>query len=127
MWKPRSHILTPLTELTKVPRGSKLFKWDKAQDKAFQEIKKLISKSTMLIFPDFNKVFEIHTDASDYQLGSVISQDKKPIAFYSNKLTVTQRNYTVGEREMLSIVKTLNEFCTMLLGHKLKIYTDHKI
>ena len=39
---------------------------------------------------------------------------------------MTQRNYTVGEREMLSIVKTLNEFCTMLLGHKLKIYTDHK-
>ena len=83
-----THI-NPSTELTKVPRGSKFFKWDKVQDKAFQEIKKLISKSTMLIFPDFNKVFEIHTDASDYQLGSVISQDKKPIAFYSNKFTVT--------------------------------------
>jgi hypothetical protein len=80
----------------------------------------------MLIFPDFNKVFEIHTDASDYQLGSVISQDQKPIAFYSKKLTAAQRNYTVGEREMLSNVKTLNEFCTMLLGHKLKIYTEHK-
>ena len=87
MWKQRSHILTPLTELTKVPRGSKLFKWDKAQNKAFQEIKKLISKNTMLIFPDANKVFEIHTDASDYQLGLDISQDKKPIAFYSKKLT----------------------------------------
>jgi hypothetical protein len=72
MWKQRSHILTPLTELTKVPRGSKLFKWEEAQDKAFQEIKKLISKNTMLIFPDFNKFFEIHTNASDYQLDSVI-------------------------------------------------------
>ena len=51
MWKQRSHILTPLTERTKVPRGSKLFKWDEAQDKAFQDIKKLISKDTMLIFP----------------------------------------------------------------------------
>ena len=61
----RSHILTPLTELTKVPSGSKLCKWDKAQDKAFQEIKKLISKNIMIFFPDFNKVFEIHTDASD--------------------------------------------------------------
>ena len=126
MWKLRSHILTPLTELTKVPRGSKLFKWDEAQDKAFQEIKKLISKNTMLIFPDFNKVFEIHTDASDYQLGSVIRQDQKPIAFYSKKLTATQHNYTVGEREMLSIVETLNEFRTMLLGHKLKIYTNNR-
>jgi hypothetical protein len=58
----------------------------------------------MLIFPYFNKVFEIHTDGSDYMLGSIISQDQK----------------------MLSIVETLNKFCTMLLGHKLKIYTDHK-
>jgi hypothetical protein len=52
----------------------------------------------MLIFPDFNKVFEIHTDASDYQLGSVISHAQKPIAFYSKKLTTTQRNNTVEER-----------------------------
>jgi hypothetical protein len=81
----------------------------------------------MLMFPDFNKNFEIHTDTSDYQLGSVINQDQKPMAVYSKKLTVTQRNYTVRETEMLSIVKTLNEFRTMLLGHKLKIYTDHKI
>jgi len=88
MWKQRSHILTPLTELTKVLRGSKLF--------------------------------EIHTEASDYQLGSVISQNKKPFAFYSKKLTAAQPNYTVGEREMLSTVKTLNDFCAMLLGHKLK-------
>jgi hypothetical protein len=80
----------------------------------------------VLIFPDFNKVFEIHTDVSNYQLGLVISQDQKPIAFYSKNLSATQRNYTVGEREMISIVETLNEFCTMLLGHKLIIYTDHK-
>jgi hypothetical protein len=126
MWKQRSHILTPLTELTKVLRRSKSFKWEEAQDKAFQEIKKLISKNTMLIFLLFNKVFEIHMDASDYQLGSVIIQDQKPTAFYSEILTATQRNYTVGEREMLSIVKTLNESCTMLLDQKLKIYTEHK-
>jgi hypothetical protein len=47
--------------------------------------KKLNSNNTMLIFPDFNKDFEIHTDASDYQLGLVISQDQKPIVFYSLK------------------------------------------
>jgi hypothetical protein len=84
-------------------------------------------KNNMILFPDFNKVFETHTDASDYQIGSVISQDQKPIAFYSKKLTATQRNYTVGEKEMLSIVETLNEFCTMLLGHKLKFIPTIKI
>jgi hypothetical protein len=126
MWKRRSHLLTPLTEVTKVPRGSKTFKWAEAQDKAFHEVKKVITQNALLKFPDFNKVFDIHTDASDYQLGAVISQEGQPIAFYSRKLTETQRNYTVGEREMLSIVETLNEFRTMLLGYRIKIYTDHE-
>ena len=80
----------------------------------------------MLSFPDFNKPFEIHTDASDYQLGSVIMQNRKPIAFYSRKLNSAQRNYTTGEREMLSIVETLRAYRNILLGHDIVIYTDHK-
>ena len=69
MWKRRSHLLTPLTEVTKVPLGSKKFKWEEAQDKAFHEVKKVITQNALLKFPDFNKVFDIHIDASDYQLG----------------------------------------------------------
>jgi RNase H-like domain found in reverse transcriptase len=126
MWKRRSHLLTPLTEVTKAPHGSKTFKCTKAQDKAFHEVKKAITQNALIKFPDFNKVFDIHTDASDYQLGSVISQQGHPIAFYSRRLTETQRNYTVGEREMLSIVETLNEFRTRLLGYSIKNYTDHE-
>ena len=51
----------------------------------------------MLSHPDFNKPFEIHTDASKYQLGAVIAQDNKPIAFYSRKLNKAQLNYTTTE------------------------------
>jgi RNase H-like domain found in reverse transcriptase len=83
MWKQRSHLLTPLTEITKVPQGSKTFKWAKAQDKAFHVFKKVITQDALLKFPDCNKVFDIHTDASDYQLGAVISQEGQPIAFFS--------------------------------------------
>jgi hypothetical protein len=80
----------------------------------------------MLSFPDFNKPFEIHTDASDFQLGSVIMQDHKPVAFYSRKLNPAQRNYTTGKREMLSIVETLRAYRNILLGHEIVIYTDHQ-
>jgi hypothetical protein len=58
----------------------------------------------MLTFPKFGEPFDIYTDASDSQLGAVISQKGNPIAFYSRKLTPTQQRYTVGERESLSIV-----------------------
>ena len=61
----------------------------------------------MLAFPNVNLKFVIHTDASDRQLGAVISQNGKPIAFYSRKLNSAQRRYTTTERELLSIVETL--------------------
>jgi hypothetical protein len=124
MWKRRSHILAPLTALTKKSPKQKLT-WGPEQQKAFDEMKAAISADVMLSFPDFEKPFEIHTDASDYQLGSVVMQDGKPIAFYSRKLSSAQRNYTVGEREMLSIVETLKEFRTILLGQTITVYTDH--
>jgi hypothetical protein len=46
---------------------------------------------------DHNKPFHIYTDASDFQLGSVIMQEGKPVAFFSRKLNAAQRNYTMGE------------------------------
>jgi hypothetical protein len=72
------------------------------------------------------KPFVIHTDASDFQLGAVISQQNKPIAYYSRKLPPAQTRYTTTERELLSIVETLKEFRNILLGHKVIVYTDHK-
>jgi RNase H-like domain found in reverse transcriptase len=66
-----------------------------------------------------------HQKISD-QLGSVIMQDRKPVAFYSRKLNPAQRNYTTGKREMLSIVETLRAYRNILLGHKIIIYTDHQ-
>ena len=57
--------------------------------------------------------------AIEYQLGAVIGQDGKPIAFYSRKITGPQAWYTVMEKELLSIVKTLKELPTILLGKQL--------
>jgi hypothetical protein len=80
----------------------------------------------MLRFPNFTKLFEIHTDASHTQLGGVISQEGKPLAFFSRTLNSAQTRYTTTERELLSIVETLKEYRNILLGHKIIVCTDHK-
>ena len=124
MWKQRSHILAPLTDL--VGLGKKKIKWEPNHQRSFEEIKKVLAKETILNYPKFDRPFDIHTDASDRQLGAVISQDGKPLAFYSRKLSSAQRNYTTTEQELLSIVETLKEFRNILLGQIIKVHTDHK-
>ena len=123
MWIRRSHILAPLNALNK--KGLK-WKWGPTEQRAFDNIKRVMAKETLLHYPNFNKEFEIHTDASKYQIGAVITQGNKPVAFYSPKLRDGQHNYTTTERELLAIVETLKEFRTILLGHKIKVYTGHK-
>ena len=123
MWIRRSHVLAPLTKMTS--KEAK-FQWTDTERKAFTTMKQILSKETLLAYPNFNKPFEIHTDASHSQLGAVISQDGKPIAFYSRKLAPAQTRYTTSERELLAIVEVLKEFRTILLGQQIVVYTDHK-
>ena len=89
-------------------------------------MKSLVQADTMLVYPDHNKSFHNETDASDFQVGAVIKQENKPVAFYTCKLKPTQKNYTTIEKELLSIVETLKEFRSMLFGAELNVRTNHK-
>jgi hypothetical protein len=76
--------------LSKLTSKTTAWHWTDVKQKAFDMMKCIILRETLLVYPDFNKPFIIHTDASQSQLGAVISQDNKPIAFYSRKLNPTQ-------------------------------------
>ncbi len=102
-----------------------LQRWDAVHQRAFNHIKTTTAKDVVLAYPDYSKVFEIYTDASSKQLGAVITQDNRPIAFFSWKLSNTQCKYSVTKIELLAIVKTLKEFKGMLWGQQIKVFTDH--
>jgi RNase H-like domain found in reverse transcriptase len=124
MFPKRSHILAPLSALV---RGKGPLKWTDECQCTFVQMKATMAHDAFLRYPDHNKPFHIYCDASDLQLGAVITQEGAPIAFYSCKLNRAQQNYTIGEKEILSIVETLKEYPTMLYGFlHLYVYTDHK-
>jgi hypothetical protein len=102
------------------------WQWDPIHQKGFDNLKASIAKETVLAYPDFSKPFEIYMDASATQLGAVITQDNRPIAFFSRKQSKMQQKYSVTEIQLLAIVETLKKFKGMLWGQDIKVYTDHK-
>ena len=85
-----------------------------------------MAEETTLNYMNFNKIFEIHTDTSDRQLDEVISQNRKPLAFYSRKLSNIQRNYIKTKQELLNIFQTIETFMNILFGQRIKVFIDHK-
>ena len=79
----------------------------------------MVAQDTLLIHLNFNKPFDVHTSASKYQIGGVVSQEGKPLAYFSRNFNLTQLNYTITSKEMLGIVETL-------LGNEIKVYIGHK-
>ena len=81
MWLRRSHILSPLTDLLKRHAKHSKLEWPPACDAAFKRMKALIASDALLAYPDHNQPFDIETDASNLQLGAVIKQNGRPVAY----------------------------------------------
>jgi hypothetical protein len=75
--------------------------WDPIHQQTFDNIKAAIAKEVVMAYPDFSKLFEIYTKASLMQLGEMITQDIRPIAFFSRKLSVMQQKYSVTKTDLL--------------------------
>ena len=123
MWRGRADTMQALTAMT--GKGVK-FQWTQEMDAAFAKIKAILAEDTMLAYPRYGERFHVHTDASDKQMGGVVSQKDRPIAFFSRKLNSAQRRYTTTDKELLAIVETLKQFKTMLKGQDVVVHTDHQ-
>lgn len=122
-----SKIAKPLTQLLK---KDVQFLWENQQQVAFDELKYKLTSAPVLIYPDFSKPFTLTCDASNYAIGSVLSQGPKgqerPIAFASRTLNKSESNYNTTEKELLSILFGCKTFRPYLYGRKFNIITDHR-
>jgi hypothetical protein len=120
MWPSCAHVLKPLADQSGLKKKTPIKLTDKMQQ-AFDKMRLLMVADALAEYPDYNKWFDIYTDASDFQLGACIIQERRPVAYFSRKLAKSQQNYTTMEKEMLSIVATLEEFRGMLLGANIHV------
>jgi hypothetical protein len=109
MWPSCAHILKLLTDHSGLKKRAPI-KWTDDMQKAFDKMRLLMAADALAAYPDHNKRFDVYTDASDFQLGACIIQEGRPVFYFLQKLTKSQQNYATIEKEMLSIVATLEEF-----------------
>ncbi|WZY99291.1 hypothetical protein YC2023_071620 [Brassica napus] len=121
--KDFSTLAAPLTEIIKKDVG---FKWEEAQEAAFQLLKEMLTQSPLLILPDFSKTFEIECDASGIGIGAVLMQDKRPIAYFSEKLSGATLNYATYDKELYALVRALQTWQHYLWPKEFVIHTDHE-
>lgn len=96
--------------------------------RAFENVKRILaSEDVLLQYPNYNRPFDLTTDASSSALGAVLSQNGRPITMISRTLSSTEQNYATNERELLAIVWALKTLRHYLYGMKnINIFTDHQ-
>ena len=104
------------------------FEWTPECQASLDILKKKMVTAPILVFPDWNKEFHVHVDASSISLGVVLAQPgagqiDHPISFASRKLSTAEKNYTTTEREGLAMVYALQKFRHYLLGSHFKMFT----
>ena len=108
------------------------FHWNKEQKQAFQDLKNALSRMTHLQIPKTTCEKVVETDVSDFVVGACLYQikddEKQPIMYQSRKLSGSEKRYEVHNKELLVIVKALQEWRSYLAGlnRSIQIYTDHK-
>ena len=105
-----------------------MFSWSAECESSFQLLKSALTQAPILAYPDLNhnsSPFVLQTDACMFGLGAVLEQDGRVTAYASSTLTKCEQNYSVIQKECLSIVYALKQFRHYLLSRKFLFLTDH--
>ena len=92
---------------------------------AFELIKERLTITPFLVLPDFFQAFELHTNASTVRIGAVLSQNSKPVSFFSEKLSGSKLNDSTYDIEFYTVVQAVRHWHHYLFNKEFILYTDH--
>jgi len=121
-----TRIAQPLNRLT--AKGVR-WQWTRAEQQAFDHLKDCLVEAPILAYPDPAKEYIFDTDASNHNVGAVLSQVQDGrevvVAYYSKALSTPEKNYCTTRRELLAVVKAVKPFRPYLYGRTFRLRTDH--
>lgn len=120
-----SKLTAPLVNLTE---SSVKFNFAKeAAQRAFKQLKFCLTKAPVLSLPAVDQPLDMICDASGFGVGAVLKQNNKAVAKFSHSMNKHERNYSVGEQELLAVVKAFHHWRCFLEGAlQVTVFTDHK-
>jgi hypothetical protein len=108
-----------------VKKRHKIFQWIAEAERSFNLLKWKITEQPILVLPDFQKTFQVKCDASGYAVGGVLSQDDRPVAYYSKKLDDAKIKYSTYDKEFYAIIQALKKWRHYLIPKEFVLYNDN--
>ncbi|KAD4385328.1 hypothetical protein E3N88_25496 [Mikania micrantha] len=102
------------------------FKWTPKAATAFEDLKTKVTQAPVLALPNFQITFQVECDAFEFGVGGVLSQENRPIAFFSEKLSEAKQKYSTYDKEFYAIICSLEYWRHYLLPNDFILFSDHQ-
>ncbi|GFT29352.1 hypothetical protein TNCV_757111 [Trichonephila clavipes] len=126
----QQYLLSEFLKGSKGKKDSKPLNWSSEAITAFQRCKQALADAALLAHPSPSAPLALHVDASDYAMGGALHQvadsELQPLAFFSRKLTSSEKSYSAYDHELLAIYSAIRHFRYMLEARDFTVFTDHK-
>jgi hypothetical protein len=108
-----------------VKKRHKSFHWIAEAEKSFNLLKQKIIEQPISVLSDFKKTFQVNCDASGYAIGAVLSQEDRPVAYFSKKLDEAKLKYSTYDKEFYAIIQALKKWRHYLIPKEFVLYSDN--